>query len=181
MKICPSAKVWLVLRAFLIIFVFGLTVHESAFSQSHNFRAISTVKTNFISDFNDDEREIFELVNVERRKKRLKNVDWNDDLSRVARKYSQQMAKGNFFGHFDKSGRGMEERADAAKINWSQIGENLYFREGIGDFNFAAVKGWMQSPSHRENILTGNWTETGVGVAESRDGKIYITQLFITN
>lgn len=176
------AKSSFVLRAFLATFVFCLLLNENAFSEDFKNAGIfvkTNVYTNFAGDFDDDEYEIFALVNDERRKKRLANLDWGDDLARVARKYSQQMAKGNFFSHFDKNGNGMEQRADAAKIRWSEIGENLFFCFGVEDFNAAAVKDWMKSPSHRKNILGKTWTDTGIGVAESRDGKIYITQLFI--
>jgi uncharacterized protein YkwD len=182
MKNYLFAKSNFVLHLLFAVFAFSFLLNENAFSQKFKTSRISETTnayTNFVGDFDDDEEEIFALVNDERRKKRLSNLDWDDDLARVARKYSQQMAKGNFFGHFDKSGNGMEQRVDAAKIKWTEIGENLYFCQGVEDFNAAAVKGWMNSPGHRQNILGRNFTDTGIGIAESRDGKIYITQVFI--
>jgi uncharacterized protein YkwD len=169
----------LVLRVVFVAFLFTLLLDENAFSQNLRIARNTNAFTNFVGDFDDDEDEIFALVNNERRKKRLSNLNWDDDLARVARKYSQQMAKGNFFSHYDKNGGGMEDRAAAAKIKWSEIGENLYFCQGMEDFNEPAVKGWMNSPGHRQNILGKTYTDTGIGIAESRDGKIYITQLFI--
>jgi uncharacterized protein YkwD len=41
-----------------------------------------------------------------------------------------------------------------------------------------SLKGWMNSPPHRRNILDGNYGQTGVGIAVSDDDKVYITQLF---
>lgn len=35
----------------------------------------------------------------------------------------------------------------------------------------------MKSQGHKENIL-GDFEESGIGVAISKDGKFYITQLF---
>jgi uncharacterized protein YkwD len=169
----------LVLRVIFVAFVLTLSLNENAFSQNSRINVNTNAYTNFIADFDDDEEEIFALVNDERRKKRLSNLNWDDDLARVARKYSQQMAKGNFFSHYDKNGGGMEDRASAAKIKWSEIGENLYFCQGLEVFNEAAVKGWMNSPGHRQNILGKTYTDSGIGIAESRDGKIYVTQLFI--
>lgn len=44
-----------------------------------------------------------------------------------------------------------------------------------------AVDGWMKSPGHRRNILTGEYTESGMGAATNPSGTIYIlTQVFIT-
>jgi uncharacterized protein YkwD len=35
----------------------------------------------------------------------------------------------------------------------------------------------MDSPPHRKNIL-GDFKETGIGIAYSKEGKCYLTQLF---
>jgi uncharacterized protein YkwD len=40
------------------------------------------------------------------------------------------------------------------------------------------VDGWMASPGHRENILTGRYEKTGVGVAIAANAQILITQMF---
>ena len=37
----------------------------------------------------------------------------------------------------------------------------------------------MNSPAHRANILTNDFTQAGVGVAIGPDGKYVFTQLFI--
>jgi len=42
-----------------------------------------------------------------------------------------------------------------------------------------AVTGWMNSPGHRANILTANFDETGIGIAQVKNYFI-ITQVFIT-
>jgi len=41
-----------------------------------------------------------------------------------------------------------------------------------------AVKGWMGSQGHRENILKSYWRTEGIGVAISASGDVYITQNF---
>jgi len=41
-----------------------------------------------------------------------------------------------------------------------------------------AVNGWMNSPGHRQNILTSYWKNEGIGVAVSSDGKVLATQNF---
>ncbi len=42
----------------------------------------------------------------------------------------------------------------------------------------STVRGWMESPTHRQNILSRLYTHGGVGVAISLDGKVYITHNF---
>jgi uncharacterized protein YkwD len=39
------------------------------------------------------------------------------------------------------------------------------------------VRVWMGSEDHRRNILDGNYTRQGIGVAVAADDKVYITQL----
>ena len=42
----------------------------------------------------------------------------------------------------------------------------------------AAVISWMNSPVHRENMLSDDWRHIGIGVARSKRGQAYLTQCF---
>lgn len=135
---------------------------------------------NSFASLEESEVEIFNLINKERRRKNLDELEWNDDLAQLARDYSNKMARGRFFDHHEPNGATVVERAKIARVkNWSKIGENLFFCEGIYDFSYFAVKNWMKSPTHKDNILDAAWTDSGIGIAESRSGQIYITQVFI--
>lgn len=126
-----------------------------------------------------DEYRIFDLINNERAKKRLGQLDWNDRLADMARSYSRQMAKENFFSHYDRDGKTVADRAKNIRVNWQKIGENLFYCTGLAEFTDFAVRGWMKSPSHRKNVLDPKWTASGIGVYEGRDGRVYVTQVFI--
>ncbi|HVE57532.1 MAG TPA: CAP domain-containing protein [Pyrinomonadaceae bacterium] len=129
-----------------------------------------------------DELQIHYLVNNERRKKGLSDLYWDEDLAKMARAYSKKMARESFFSHFDGDGNSVINRAEDSNIGgWNKIGENLFFCEGYDDFDALAVRGWMNSAEHRRNILDRQFTTTGIGVAQTRDGRIYITQVFIRN
>lgn len=127
----------------------------------------------------DEERKIFDLVNRERSKKGFGNLIWNSKLAELARSYSEKMARERFFSHFERNGIDVAGRAK--NIKWRLIGENLFMGDGYEKIEQIAVKGWMKSPTHRDNILEGKFNETGIGLARSRDGMIYITQVFIQN
>jgi uncharacterized protein YkwD len=129
-----------------------------------------------------DEKRVFDLVNREREKHGLSLMEWNPALSQLARNYSIQMAEENFFGHFDRNGAGVADRAGFMKIKgWRKIGENLFSCSGTNNYTSFAVQKWMKSPTHRENILNPEWTMSGIGVAESENGEIFVTQVFIRN
>jgi len=125
----------------------------------------------------EDEFEIFQLVNRERSRSRLAQLEWDDELARVARNFSRQMAREGFFSHADRQGRTVVERARGAR--WSKIGENLFMAAGMDDISVFSVRGWMRSSSHRKNILDREWTDTGVGVYRTRDDRVYVTQVFV--
>ena len=42
----------------------------------------------------------------------------------------------------------------------------------------ALMASWMTSPPHRANILSAKYTETGVGMARSKSGRVYSVQVF---
>lgn len=132
------------------------------------------------ANFARDERRVFDLINQERRQNGLNELNWDPQLARLARDYSQKMARENFFSHHDSEGNSVESRARLMRIkNFSKIGENLFYSEGYRNPPAIAVRGWMRSPGHRRNILDRGYQETGIGIAESPDGEIYITQVFL--
>lgn len=131
-------------------------------------------------NFSANDSEIFILVNAERVRHGLNRLFWDEDLADIARDYSKKMADEDFFGHFDSNGQSVVERAKAAKLkNWSKIGENLFSIDGLDKFDGFTVEKWMQSPTHRDNILDKDWTTTGIGIVKSASGEIFITQVFI--
>lgn len=141
--------------------------------------AVLSTSTVLASAQSRGEYDVYQLINRERSKARLRSLQWNDELAKLARDYSRQMAREGFFGHYDRSGRTVTERALSARIDdWSTIGENLFYCEPHTHFVDTAVTGWMKSRTHRTNILDRDWTTTGIGIATSRDGMIFVTQVF---
>ena len=156
----------------------------SAAAQKMTIKKSSTGRVSGTSEtrgnLSDDEFQIHYLINNERRKKGLSDLYWDEDLARIARAYSRKMAKESFFSHYDRDGNSIVERAKESNVRgWNKIGENLFFCEGYDDFDALAVRGWMNSTDHRRNILDRQFTGTGIGIATTRDGRIYITQVFI--
>ncbi len=126
------------------------------------------------------ERKILDLVNEEREKRRMPILKWDSRLANLARSYSSKMARENFFGHKDSNGSTLIQRAKEFNItDWSGIGENLYYCKGFDDPTEPAFAGWMKSAGHRSNMLNNSWKTTGIGIARSSDGKIYVTQVFM--
>ncbi|MCB1023416.1 MAG: CAP domain-containing protein [Acidobacteria bacterium] len=126
------------------------------------------------------EKSIFTLVNEVRKKEKLRIVEWDPVLWKMAEYYSRKMAEEGFFDHLDPDGNSVADRAKQFKVrNWTKIGENLFYADGFITPTGEAVRGWMNSEGHRENMLDRDWTHSAIGVYETRGRKTYITQLFL--
>jgi uncharacterized protein YkwD len=128
------------------------------------------------------EREAFNLINAERGRAGLASLEWSDKVAEVARVHSANMAEYNFFSHKGLDGLMVNDRAERMRMGaWSAIGENIAFMKGFDNPVQTAVDKWLQSPSHKRNLLNPQWTETAIGLAVTPDGKYYFTQVFVRN
>jgi uncharacterized protein YkwD len=124
------------------------------------------------------ERRAFDLVNSERAKYGLPPLVWDGDLCRMARLHSEKMAQMNFFDHEGPDGD-LPARAERSGIRWRSLAENIALNQGYDDPVTLAVDQWMHSTGHRDNILRRIFTHSAIGIARSKEGRIYLTQVFI--
>lgn len=126
------------------------------------------------------EKLIYEKVNDIRLKYNLPKLEWASDVAEIARKHSEDMGIKGYFAHENKEGEMVSERLMESGIVFTVSAENIFKCENYPDVVEEAVRGWMASPGHRENILNNDVTETGVGIYKTRGKKgYYTTQNFI--
>lgn len=126
------------------------------------------------------ERDIFHLINLNRLEQGLPALEWAPELADLAREHSRNMAVHGFFSHFGLNGTTVDLRAtDFGIEDWRGIGENIAYNKGIDDPTNFTVRSWMMSPGHRRNILNRQWSESGIGIAVTKDGKYFYTQIFM--
>lgn len=125
---------------------------------------------------------VLDLVNRERTKAGLKPLSLSEKLDTAADKYSKRMANGDFFAHKDpNSGSTVATRVTAEGYKWRNVGENIAAGYSTAE---EVVKGWMNSPGHRRNILNPKFTHMGLGYTYlandqgSLKYKRYWTQVF---
>ena len=147
---------------------------------SNGARYVRTAAATTVAAASNEERRAFELINAERRARGQKPLQWDGSLTRVARFHSENMARQGFFNHIDRSGSDIRERAYAHGVGgWKVLGENIAYNQGYPDPAAFAVERWMTSSKHRENILNGEFTHAGLGVARTSDGRVFFTQVFM--
>ena len=138
-------------------------------------------ETSTLGSANELESRAFELMNAQRQAIGLRALQWDEQIVALARTHSEGMASGKFFSHKDLNGGFVDDRAAKLGIfNWLAIGENIAFMKGYTDPAQMAVDKWMQSASHKKNILNSQWQDSAMGVAVTDDGSVYFTQVFIT-
>jgi uncharacterized protein YkwD len=126
------------------------------------------------------ERRAFERTNEERAKAGLPALVWDAELCRMARSHSESMATLGFFGHETPEGLQLKQRAQSSGIkHFRVIAENIAYNKGYDDPGAFAVERWMISSGHRSNILYVGFQASAIGSFVSKDGSVYLTQVFI--
>ncbi len=122
------------------------------------------------------QNRILELVNQARADAGLSILAHNTTLEAMAGDYACDMITGQFFAHVNpRSGETLEGRVAASGYEYQVVGENLAAGQTTPE---QAFDDWMNSPTHRANILDPRFSELGVGVREGGDHGIYWVQHF---
>lgn len=121
------------------------------------------------------EQMVVQLVNVERQKYGLPALYYDSSISDVARTKSADMAVNNYFAHYSPTYGMASDMLLRFGITWTAWGENIASGQDTPE---VVVSQWMNSPSHRENILSPNFAFIGVGYYVDSSGTPYWTQMF---
>lgn len=128
------------------------------------------------TSFSAFQNEVLSLVNQERAKVGANPLTLNKELSDVATIKSQDMIDKNYFDHNSPTYGSPFDMMNQFGISYSAAGENIAMGQTSPQ---DVMNSWMNSPGHRKNILSSDFTELGVGVAKNSNGQLYWTQMFI--
>jgi uncharacterized protein YkwD len=119
----------------------------------------------------EEERQIFNLTNVYRKRMNLTTLKWNKEAAKVALGHSKDMVKHKYFDHYSNLYGSLADRLNDANVAYRLAGENISanYVDGI-----ASVYGWINSKGHRVNMYKKEYTSLGVGAYNK-----YYTQNFI--
>ncbi len=106
------------------------------------------------------EAQVLALTNQERAKAGCGALRMNSSLTQAAEAHASDMVDQHFFAHDSLDGRSPFDRMKAAGFKGGAMAENI----AVGYTSAAAVvKGWMNSPGHRQNILNCTYSMIGIG------------------
>ncbi|OHA96565.1 MAG: hypothetical protein A3J09_01220 [Candidatus Zambryskibacteria bacterium RIFCSPLOWO2_02_FULL_51_21] len=102
------------------------------------------------------------LTNAERLENNLPELRENPLLDEAARLKAEDMARNAYFAHTSPEGKTPWYWFQKAGYSYVYAGENL----AVNFIDSADVtEAWMNSPTHRANIIKGAYTEMGTGIA----------------
>ncbi len=110
---------------------------------------------------NDD---LLASTNRQRENNQVGDLSINSELSAAAQAKANDMATRNYWAHNTPDGKEPWVFINATGYKYQKAGENLAY----GFLSSKdTVTGWMNSPSHRENLLDKDFTEVGFGFANA--------------
>lgn len=118
---------------------------------------------------------IFSKINKYRKINKLQELKLNKTLSQAATTKAMDMKMLNYFAHNSPS-----------SIKWNDFIINSGYKYVIAGENLAKgyftpeelINDWLNSSTHKANIIYPEFTETGIAVVESDSVGVIIVQLF---
>jgi len=105
-------------------------------------------------------------TNKQRETNSLSDLSLNPQLNNAAQAKANDMATRDYWSHTTPDSKSFSTFIVSSGYQYQAAGENLAY-----GFSSAGqvISGWMNSPEHRENILSKNYQNVGFGVASSKN------------
>lgn len=141
----------------LIFVVFSLSLGYSVQPKFLNNETLAYA-TNMSSD------GLLSSTNSERSANGKGSLGLNGQLTSAAQAKANDMVSRDYWSHTTPDGKQPWYFIDQAGYSYKKAGENLAYGFATSS---GAVTGWMNSPSHRDNMLDGDYLDVGFGIANS--------------
>lgn len=160
------------LTVYLVLaIVFSVVFRSSLITSVFNVLGIATDIT---------VEKLYQLTNEEREKNGLKDLKLNQELSLAAQKKAEDMFTKNYWAHFGPNGETPWNFIVQSGYQYEHAGENLaknfMFSNGV-------VNAWINSPTHKENLLRPVYTDVGFAVVNgvlNNEETTLVVQMFGT-
>lgn len=121
----------------------------------------------------DDADAMMRMMNAARAAEGVPTLARDAALDALARVHAEAMQKAGMIGH-DVGGGDPAARIQAAGYRARVAGENV----ATSDRPENAHRAIWASPSHRGNLLFGEYTRVGVAVVRDANGRVWVAQMF---
>lgn len=157
----------IVLLAIILLIEITIIAKETV---SNKGSFLGSVISGMLVKYTNNEREAIGI-------NKLKNSEL---LQKAAELKAEDMVKNGYFEHYSPDGKSPWYWLDQAGYKYEKAGENLAV-------NFSdskdVVDAWMNSPSHKKNILKDSYEEIGIATKEGKfkgNDAVFVVQFFGT-
>lgn len=172
-RVSNNHRARLLHHSILFVFIAVLFVAEIGFI---------TVKSRFPqvlgAAINLSAQELLQLTNQKREKEGLSQLTLNDELSQAAAMKAKDMFEKNYWAHTATDGKTPWHFIENAGYVYVYAGENL--AKGFTTSE-DAVDAWMASPTHRDNMLSSNYSDIGFAIEKGQlqgEETILVVEMF---
>lgn len=138
-------------------------------------QTVSTDVKPIVALGNTNERALLSLINDYRAKNGKAKLLMTKNLLDIARLKAADMVKKDYFAHVSPTYGTPFKMLNDFGVSYIAAGENL-----AGNSNMQKVfDSWIASPTHKENILSKNYNQIGIGVVKSEKYGYVVSALFI--
>ena len=110
-----------------------------------------------------DEEYILKLINDYRVKNGVPKLAMGSKLLKMARLKAKDMTDKSYFSHTSPTYGSPFEMMKNYGLSYKMAGENIAGNPSLE----GAVNSWINSPTHRENLLSTSYNYVGIGISKS--------------
>ena len=126
-------------------------------------------------EMSESETKLLNLINEERKKNNLSELQIDEELQNIARLKAQDLVENNYFSHISPSFGTPFEMLKNNGINYKTASENIAGNSSLE----GAVSSWMNSEDHKKNILSNEFNYTGLAVVDSLAYGNIVVEFFV--
>lgn len=122
-------------------------------------------------ELTEDEKKFLNLINSNRKNNGLTELKIDNTIQNVARLKAQDLERNDYFSHLSPTYGNIDSMLTSFGVTYSVAQENIAGNQNLS----GAVEAWMNSESHKANILNNDFNYTGVAIIDSKTyGKIFV-------
>lgn len=148
-------------------------IRKDLLTTSNSGTSTNTSTNNF--NMSENEKLIFDLLNKARTSAGLSKLSADSALFKVARLKASDIVKNSYFSHTSPTYGSPFKMMKTYGISYKVAGENIAGNPSLE----AAVTAWLNSSTHKQNILSNSYNYIGIGIEKSDTYGYVISTMFI--
>lgn len=128
------------------------------------------------TSLSSEEQQMIKLVNAARAQNNLPPLQVDMQVTNVARVKAQDMIDNKYFSHNSPKYGSPFDMMKSFGVKFIQAGENIAGNQNVQ----AAHNALMNSPGHRQNILSPDYTHIGIGIRKGGQYGYMFSQMFVS-